>query len=146
MSVSSDALKSAIRPLFKPSSMPKSALIAVDSWAKAYASYAQAAIAGGTIPATLAPVAVPGPFFEALEQTLMAMWLATAWAGPGLVGVTLFVPPLAVVLRNVGAGLLGNRDPEKALSAIADALHTYTLAVTVTVTTAVGATSVAPVT
>lgn len=126
--------------------MPKSALEAIDSWAKAYASYAQSAIAGGTLPAALAPAAVPGKFFDALDQTLKAMWMATAWAGPGLTGTTAVVPPLSPALEAVGKSQLNNRDPEKALSAIADALHTYTLGITVTVVTAAGVASVAPLT
>jgi hypothetical protein len=146
VTVSADVLKSALRPLFSPSGMPKSALEALDLWAKAYASYAQSAIAGGTFPAPLVPSAVSGPFFDALDQALRVMWMATAWAGPGLGGTTAVVPPLSLVLIAVGAGQLRNRDPEKALSAIVDALHTYTLGITVTVVTAAGAASVAPIT
>jgi hypothetical protein len=124
--------------------MPNSALEAIDSWAKAYASYAQSAIAGGTVPIALAPVAVQGPFFEALDQTLKAMWMASAWIGPGLTGVVSAVPVLSPVLRVVGTSQLKNRDPEAALSEIADALHTYTLGVAVTITTAAGVSSVVP--
>lgn len=146
MTVSADVLKSGIRPFFSPGGMPKSALEAIKSWSQAYAAYAQSALAGGVVPAALAPVPVPGKFFDALDQTLKAMWMAAAWAGPALVGVTAVVPPLAPVLQAVGTSQLKNRDPEKALSAIADALHTYTLGIMVTVTTAAGVSSVAPVT
>lgn len=146
MTVSADALRSALRPLFSPSGMPGSAAAAIDSWAKAYASYAKSAIAGGTVPAVLSPVPVPGRFFDAIDQTLGSMWMGVPWAGPGLIGATSVVPPLSPVLQAVGIGLLADRNPERALSAIADALHTYTLGITVTVVTAAGVSSVAPVT
>lgn len=123
--------------------MPSTAAAAVDLWSKAYVSYAQSAIAGGTVPAGLVPVPIPGPFFAAFGGTLSAMWLAVRWAGPGLVGQTALVPDLASQLAALGTGLLGSRDPERALSAISDALHTYTLGVTVTVVTAAGVSSAA---
>lgn len=144
MTLPVEALKSALKPLFDSATMPKSALDAIKSWANAYASYAQSAVAGGTIPATLAPIPVAGGFFEALEQTLKAMWTATAWLGPGLTGTTTVIPPLAASLGDVGKEQVKNREPQKALSAIADALHTYTLGIKVTVVTPAGVSSVVP--
>lgn len=146
MTVSLEALKSGIRPFFRAGSMPKSAGDAVRLWAQAYCGYAQAAVAGGVIPATLSPVPAAGKFFDALEQTLTAMWMSVAWVGPGLVGKTTTVPPLVSELQRVGRDQVKSRDPDKALSAIADALHTYTLGIAVTITAPSGASSVAPLT
>jgi len=126
--------------------MPRSSAEAVRLWAQAYASYAKSAVAGGTVPTALAPIPTAGPFFDALDQTLRAMWTAVAWAGPGLAGTTTLVPLLSPALRAVGQSQLRNTDPERALSAIADALHTYTLGIAVTVVTPAGVPSVVPVT
>lgn len=145
MTLLSNALREGIRPFFSKAGMPVSAASAIGDWSRAYATYAQAAIAGGTLPPLLVPAPTAGPFFDALDQTLRLMWMAVIWTGPGLVGTTTSVPSLSPILRAVGVNLLGSRDPDQALSAITDALHTYTLGVTVTVTTAAGASLVVPV-
>ncbi len=116
-------------------------------WSQAYCRYAQAAVAGGTLPAGLIPQATDGPdFFTALDQSLRTVWMAVAWAGPGLVGTTLLVPPLLPFLLGPSATLFTSPDPQLALSLIADALHTYTLSITVTVVPATGTPLIVPLT
>jgi hypothetical protein len=114
-------------------------------WAVAYSSYARLATAGGTVPTVPSPLGVPGSFFEALQASLLAMWTVTPWLGPGLVGTTTLVPPLAPLLQTAGKALIKSRDPQQALSSIANALHTYTLGIAVTVVTPAGVSSVVPV-
>lgn len=121
--------------------MPKGDVTsATKEWAAAYASYASAAMAGpAAIAAPLLAVGFPGRFSTALDASLRTMWMAAPWVGPAVVGVTLFVPPLVPILESLGASLITVSDPERALTVIADALHTYTLGITVTLTTATGA-------
>jgi hypothetical protein len=129
-------LKDAISPLFRPKTMPTGGVPqAVRDWLAAYVRYGQDAVAGGTAPAALlAPIPGPdGRFADSLDSALRTMWTAVTWVGPGLTGTTLLVPPLAPILEGVAAVLIKSRDPEQALSLITNALHTYTLSITVTV-------------
>ena len=147
MSLVRDALSNSLRSFFDPKTMPKGGVSeTVRQWVTAYAAYGQAAIAGGTLPSPLVPGGADGRFDVALDQALRTMWMGVAWTGPALVGVTLLVPPLVPALEAVGATLLTSRDPAQALSLITDALHTYTLSITVTVTPAAGTPVVVPLT
>ncbi len=121
--------------------------LAVGDWVTAYARYAKDAVAGGTKPTALVPAPGPnGSFFDSLDASLRAMWMAVAWVGPSLVGTTLLVPPLAPLLLVAAGTIIKSRDPDLALSLITDALHTYTLSITVTVVPPSGTATVAPLT
>lgn len=146
MTLSRDLLVSSIRPFFIPATMPKGDVASVvKQWASAYSSYAIQAMAGPAgIGSPLVVSGASGRFSAALDSSLRSMWMAASWVGPAVVGVTLLVPPLVPTLESLGSSLITVRDPERALSAIADALHTYTLGITVTLTTA-GGSSVSPV-
>lgn len=147
MSLIKDSLSSSLRPFFDPRTMPRGGVAdTVRQWVTAYAVYGQTAIAGGTLPSPLTPGAADGRFSVALDRALRAMWMGVAWIGPALVGSTLLVPPLTPALEGIGAILLSSRDPAQALSLITDALHTYTLSITVTVTPATGTPVVVPLT
>lgn len=147
MSLFKAVLVESIRPLFHPETMPGGAVSdAVRQWITAYVRYAGAAIAGGTTPSGLIPGGSSGRFSAALDQALRTMWMAAAWIGPGLTGTTLLVPPLVPALEAVGSILILSRSPEQALSLIADALHTYTLSITVTVVPPSGTPVIAPLT
>lgn len=146
MTLDPSTLKEGLRPLFDPSGMPRGPVPdAVFTWITAYCGYAQSASAGGTVPATLVPLRGPiGTFADSLDSALRVMWGAVAWTGPGLIGKTLLVPPLQGFLSPVSARLIGSRDPSLALSLITDALHTYTLSITVAVVTPSGVTVTVP--
>lgn len=117
------------------------------AWTTAYVTYAAGAIAGGLLPAAIVPVGADGPdFFTALDSALRQMWMAVAWASPGLTGVTTVVPPLQPLLAAPSATLFASSDPQLAPTLIADALHTYTLSIVVTVTPATGTPYPAPLT
>lgn len=146
MSLDPEMLKRGLRPLFQPASMPVSAADAIIRWCLAYIPYAQAAVAGGVVPVALSPVPASGPFYQALDDSFRLMWLATPWVGPPLTGVTAFVPPLVPFLEARRTALMQLRDPEQALSLIADALHTYTLSITVSVVPPTGTPTIAPLT
>ena len=140
MSLAKAALLESLRPLFQPKTMPSGGVSdAVRQWVSAYIAYAEKATAGGTVPSPLVPGGASGRFSVALDQALRTMWMAAAWTGPGLAGTTLLVPPLVPLLETVGTTLLKSRDQGQALSLISDALHTYTLGITVTVVTPPGA-------
>lgn len=146
MSLQLSVLRSGLRPLFDPATMPTSAADAIVRWAQAYIPYASAAVAGGAVPALLSPVPAGGPFYQALDDSFRTMWMATPWTGPGLVGTTAAVPSLAPLLEANRARLVQSRDPELALSLIADALHTYTLSITVSVVPPSGTPAIVPLT
>ena len=131
-------LRDSLKPLFQPGSMPTAD--AVGAWARAYIPYASQAIAGALKLVTpLSPVPGAGAdFFEAIDQSFRAMWMATGWAGPAVVGAVTIVPPLGPYLKAYSAILLTSFDRELALSSIAVALHTYTLSIIVTATPATG--------
>lgn len=142
------SLRDSLSPLFRPQTMPTGPVpTAVRQWVAAYSKYAQDAIAGGTKPSPF--VVAPGPmdrFSNSLDAALRVMWTGVAWTGPSLVGTTLLVPPLAPILEGVAASLIRSRDPELALSLITDALHTYTLGITVSVVPPSGTPVIAPLT
>jgi hypothetical protein len=105
---------------------------------QAYVSYAQSAIAGPVTLASLQPSA-SGPFsYDALDEALRTMWTAAVWVGPGVTAVTTIVPPVQPYLLAIAPPLLVSFDVEQAPTLIAEALHTYTLNVVVTVTPATG--------
>lgn len=141
-------LRDSISPLFKPQTMPQGEVPqAVFDWLTAYAKYGNDAVAGGTLPTPLVPIAGPnGRFFDSLDTALRGMWTTVSWSGPSGTGVTLLVPPLGPLLQSVSAVLIKSRDPEQALSLITDALHTYTLSITVTVTPPTGTPVTVPLT
>jgi hypothetical protein len=133
-------LRDSLDHLFRPKTMPKGPVPqAVLDWLTAYAKYGNDAVAGGTLPSPLVPIPGPGgKFFDSLDSALRSMWSAVAWTGPTGTGVTLLVPPLGPSLNAVSGVLLKSRDSEQALSLITDALHTYTLSITVVVTPPTG--------
>jgi len=135
-------LASAMRPFFVPGSMPRSQ--GATAWMRAYAGYAQSATA---LPCVLAaPLAVPssdGPFFSVIDALMASMWASALWAAPGFAGITVPPPPVSPVLLSLG--LVGVTDPGSAVQLVSSALHTYTIGLTVTVTSATGVTSVVPI-
>lgn len=148
MTLDPKKLRDSISPLFKPKTMPKGKVPqAVLDWLTAYARYGNDAVAGGTLPTPLAPAPGPdGKFFDSLDAALRTMWTAVAWSGPPGTGVILLVPPLGPILESVSKVLIKSRDPDQALSLITDALHTYTLSITVTVTPPTGTPVTVPLT
>lgn len=115
------------------------------AWMTAYVTYAQAAVAG---PVTLAAplTTVSGPFtYDVLDSALRTMWTAAVWVGPGVSAVTTAVPPVQPFLQALAPSLLSSFDVELAPTLIAEALHTYTLSIVVTVTPATGTPFVATV-
>lgn len=137
-------LRSSLAPLFDGPTMPSTA--AVSRWLDAYIPYASNAIAGGTVPTLLKPPSGEGDFFTGLEAALLQLWTTAVWAGPGLTGITTFIPPLAPVLIAAGAQLIASTDASFGLHLLAESLHTYTLSIVVTITTASGVSSPAPLT
>ena len=137
MPLRSADLRQALRPLFDPSSMPSED--AIRAWCEAYASYAGKAIAGPvTLPTGIQYIPTSGEFFTALDSAFRAMWTAAKWIGPGVTAVTAVVPPLQPYFAALSPAIMSSYDPEVAPSLIAEALHTYTLSITVTVTPATG--------
>lgn len=135
-------LRDALRHIYEPATMP-SAGDAVSDWVRSYIVYANDALAGGTkLVSPLVPQGGAGDFLVALDGALRSTWMSAAWVGPGLTGVTTTVPPLAPFMMQNASRLIGSLDREAALAAIAQSIHTYTLSITVTVTTAAGVTSV----
>lgn len=134
-------LKTALLPLYVPATMPKSD--AIGAWARAYATYASDVVAGPTKPAS-PPVPPPasGDFLTGLDGVIRSMWMTVAWVGPGVTGVTALVPDIRPVLLVNSTRMAERLDQQAALDAIAQSIHTYTLSITVTVTTAAGVTSV----
>lgn len=134
--LSVERLKDALRPLFTPGTMPTDAL---DAWTRAYAVYAADAVAGPTMPAS-PPVPPPasGDFLTALDGAIRGMWMGVSWVGPGATGVTTLVPDLRPALMVNASRIDGRISSEEALDAIVQSIHTYTLSITVTVSTASG--------
>ena len=138
MPLTSADLRQGIRHLFDSDSMPSSD--AIGTWVAAYIPYAQAAVAGAAALSSPLPKTVgDGPlFFDQLDSALRTMWTGAVWAGPALTAVTTLVPPLQPFLATAISTLTTSYDREQAATLIAEALHTYTLSVVVTVTPASG--------
>lgn len=131
-------LKQVMKPLFDPRSMPSDD--PVGDWCKAYAIYAQKAMAGAVaLSAPLVPSSVAGQFYVALDAALRKMWMTAIWIGPGVTAVTAVVPPVMPFLMALAPALISTFDPELAPSLIAEALHTYTLSIIVSVIPPTGA-------
>lgn len=113
---------------------------AVDAWVTAYARYAKDATAGVVALASpLSSAGGSGPmFFDRLDSALRSLWMSAVWAGPGVTALTTVVPPLQPFLAVASATLSTSLDRELAATLIAEALHTYTLSVVVTITPASG--------
>ena len=71
------------------------------------------------------------------------MWMSAVWVGPGIVGTTLLVPPIAPIILANSSVLITSFDKERSLDLMSAALHVYTLTVTVTLSSLAGA-SVVP--
>lgn len=138
-------LRSTMRPIFEPATMP--ADDPVRSWCTAYATYAQTAFAGTLLLAgPLTVVSSGGPFYDALDTSLRTMWMSARWIGPGLTGMTSIVPSVKPFLAAVAPSLLASYDRELAPTLIAEALHTYTLSIIVSVVPPVGSPFPVPLT
>lgn len=146
MPLSPQRLRAALSPLFQDGTMPQAGPDAVARWGRAYATYAQDALAGGTLPGPLVPQPVSGEFLQALDASLRAMWMAAVWTGPGLAGTTAVVPALVPYLLSHAGQLNRSFDRELALSLITEAVHTYTLSITVSVVPPSGTPSIVPLT
>lgn len=145
MPLTSATLRAAIRPLFEPGTMPSSDVIG--AWCRAYASYANGAIAGAVkLAAPLVPPSGDGSFFNSLDSAFRTMWMSAVWVGPGVTAATTVVPPLQPVLLALSPTLTVSFDREQAATLIAEALHTYTLSITVTITPASGTPVIATLT
>lgn len=125
-------LRQALRPLFEPGTMPSAN--PVGDWCKAYATYAQKAMAGVVaLAAPLVPSSAPGQFHAAFDAALRKMWMTAVWVGPGVTAVTAVVPPVIPFLVALAPALNSTFDRELAPTLIAEALHTYTLSIVVSV-------------
>ena len=138
-------LSDQLAPFYRAPTMPKTD--AAGQWARAIAVYSQDATAG---PLALAsPLVVPitsGDYLSSLDGALRGMWQEAVWLAPGFTGVTLLVPPLGPFLLSLQPQLIRERDPRVALQAVVQSIHTYTMAITVTVTNLTsGVTAVSPI-
>lgn len=135
--LSKQALRDAIRPLFQIDTMPTDD--PVGDWCRAYSSYAQSATAGvAALAAPLVAGSASGQFSTALDASIRAMWMSAVWVGPAITAVTSVVPPLMPFLLAVAPTLNVSYDRELGPTLIADALHTYTLSIIVSVVPASG--------
>lgn len=149
------ALEQDILRITSPQNGPKTLLEAAALWSLAYHKYASGALAGGMVPTGLVRLTIQtallggaADFFVALDSGLTAYWTPVAWATAGFTGVTATAVGLLAIIRPVGATLASDPGvtPEVAAKRLASALHTYTKAVTVTMTNVTtAATSVVPV-
>lgn len=148
MSLDINVLKGALAPFFMPATMPRGGLgETVGEWVSAYIRYGMMAHAAGVVPVKLSTVSIKnGDFIGSLDSSLRAVWLASTWAGPGLVGSTSFVPPLGPAMFPITRMLLVSRDADLALSSIVAALHTYTLGIVVTIVPSSGTPFIATIT
>ncbi len=127
-------LRQALRPLFEPGTMPSADT--VGAWCRAYATYAQKAMAMAgavVLAAPLVPSSAPGQFYTALDIALRNMWMTAIWVGPGVAAVTAIVPSVIPFLTALAPALGSTFDRELAPTLIAEALHTYTLSIIVSV-------------
>lgn len=139
MSLQVSNLRQSLGSLFDQSTMPNDQATAVQRWASAYALYAQKAQAGPLIlSGPLRTVVAPGTFIESLDGTLRTAWATATWLGPGATGITAAVPPLRAYLTPLTTSLISSYDRDLAPTLIAEALHTYTMNVVVTVTPLTG--------
>lgn len=146
MPLAASDLRREIRSLFDPSGMPSSG--AVEAWVRSYSRYAQSAAAGGavTLGSPLSAVIPNGSsFFDQLDSALRSLWTSAVWVGPGVTAVTTAVLPLQPFITPVSSALNVSFDRELAATLIAEALHTYTLSVVVTITPASGTPVIATV-
>jgi hypothetical protein len=126
-----------------------SAADAARRWLAAYIDYARAAVAGPVAvsftsdAAALASSVPPGSFFAGLDSAASRLWTGAVWAGPGFTGASAPTTPLSELIAAASRAVAGSHDPDFALGRFTDALHSYTLAVSVVVTSAAGATSLA---
>lgn len=143
--LSKSTLEQSLRPLFDPPTMPREDV--VGAWCRAIIPYAQAAIAGPVaLVAPLSPVSLNGDFLSSLDVALRTMWTSAVWAGPAVTAVTTLVPPVAPFVMASAPVLIVNSDPELGRKLIAEAIHTYTLSIVVTVTPATGTPFAVPLT
>jgi hypothetical protein len=125
-------LKQAMQHLFDPASMPADNSVA--DWCRSYAKYAQKAMAGAVVLASpLVPQSSAGKFLPSLDVALKAMWMSAVWVGPGVTAVTSVVPSVQPFLAGLAPVLVTSFDRGLAATLIADALHTYTLSIVVSV-------------
>ncbi len=130
-------LRQAMRPLFEPGTMPSDD--PVGDWVKAYAVYAQKAIAGPVaLSAPLVPSTAGGQFIVGFDAALRKMWMSAVWVGPGVTALTSVVPPVQPFILALAPTLITSFDREQAATLIAEALHTYTLSIVVSVVPASG--------
>jgi hypothetical protein len=139
-------IKRAIAPLFTKDGMPSEDPIG--KWCTAYADAVKTVLAG---PVKLAAGLVPqhgggDGFFGKLDAAFRTMWMSAVWVGPGVTAVTTVVPPLQPFLLALTPALITSFDRDIAPSLIAEALHTYTLSITVTVTPPTGTPFIVPLT
>lgn len=143
--LSRDVLKQGLSPLFDSRTMPRGGVPdAISFFLRGYVPYAQQATALGTLPSPLIAEPQDGDYLTALDSSLRAMWMAVAWAGPGLVGTTAVVPPIQPFLTAIAPVIIGVTDADRSLSLIVEAVHTYTLSITVAVTPPSGTPAIVP--
>lgn len=137
MPLSAADLRRIMKPLFEPQTMDTSDPLG--AWVRAYSKYASRGVAGPVALATPLTSALSGPFtISTFSTAVTQMWTNAAWTGPGVTAVTTLIPPLDPILLSLAPTLVASYDPELAPTLIAEALHTYTLSVVVTVTPATG--------
>ncbi len=130
-------LRQAMRHLFEPGTMPSDD--PVRDWCTAYALYGQKALAGvAALSSPLVPGSAGGEFLDALDSAMRKMWMSAVWVGPGVTAATSVVPPLQPFLIALAPSLITSYDRELAPTLIAEALHTYTLSIVVSVVPASG--------
>ncbi len=145
--LSKEFLRASLSPFFRAETMPRGSVAeCVRQWGVAYAGYANFATAGvAKLTLPLNPIGVGGQFFQAIDTSFRTMWMTANWIGPGVTGTTATVPPLVPILSANAQTLMQSRDPQQALTLIVEALHTYTLSVTVALVTAAGTPTTVPV-
>jgi hypothetical protein len=159
MPLQKSSLAQDLENIFK--SKPASTADAASQWAKAYVTYAQAALSSlSSLPVTaMANLSlVQGAFTGGLAalssatagsliaQGITSYWQAMTWVGPAITGVTTFPgnAALASALSAVFSDLSKKSNADKAKD-IADAFDAGATSVMVADTTAAGVTTVGPI-
>lgn len=151
MGLARGLLEGLLSPIVTPGTMPTSQALAADAWASAYHAYSGLAVAAPVFPAfpssdVIAAQAGSGDFFDGFSHGLVAYWASTVWTGPGFVGKTVGMGPVTDLLLSLSLVSVRKISPAEVAQRLSEALHTYTMGLSVLVTSVTsGATTVVPI-
>lgn len=154
MALNKTILKSKLKEIMTPATMPKSNEEAAKRMADAYHQYAQTADAGTMKASGLNKAVIEAGilgnsnFFSGCGSGIQAYWTAATWAGPGFTGVTASAAGLGPILMDEGKKIQSygetlmseaiksdfSNEIDKAASQLADAFDKFTKSITVTAT------------